>query len=719
VNDGASAARQVDILALTFLILRVRLLSAWHRVRVHGRVGWLVPLIALVTPLSYVGLMSQALWELHRRATISLPDADQLAVTLMVVAVIAASFANRLAGGLSLLATVPENELFLARPVSLSRLAVARVLASTLADPVGALFLLPLWTAPILVWGLSGWALLLSVAVSVLVQITITGCAQLADLLLSRWVRPHHRARFAVALRLVATAALALLWIAGTQVLRAPQEFMSHALALRPWLGVGPAHWPTAALLAWRHGNTSGVFMAMLGLALAAAAALAATSSAAKLVSRQGWEEPAPVWTPRVSAEPGAILTPWRRELRLLARDRGRLALIFLVPATFLAVPLLTSQGWAWTSASPSRIAMLVFSMLVYLAASGPLLHMQGEQRAFWILQTVPVSLARLFAMKAAVWSALFVLISSSSFLVLVLAAGGGSTGSLVGTSALLVGGSVGLAFLAVGLGATAVDLTEPARPALGPASFYAFLFVAGLYNVALAEQASVALRGAVMFAVATAATWHSGLARARWAHDPEEVRRQEPRASDAALLAMVVFLAPFATERLPIAAVEVFTTLLHGGVLWMGLRLLWHWRASLRPARGVVWVVCAAALGAGLSRCFAVSPPGEVVSNGVLPTWVPVVLAIAAREVCLRGVVQGAAEHLTRAAAASKKAPRWTAFAVGVGVSVSLELLIAREHSWSPVALGLTAAVIRAATGRVAAATAFRCALVLSGLLG
>jgi hypothetical protein len=712
-GGDVALSRSPGTLALIRLLLRIRWLSLFHRFRAHGRVGWLVPVLALLTPLSYVALFGQALVELGGQPQ---KDADELAVVLMALALLLATFTNRLASGLSLLATAPENELVLARPVPLSRLTVARVWSQTLADPLGALFLLPLWTAPVLIWRLSWAAFVLSALVSLVLQLAVVSAAQLADVVLARTIPPRARGTLSVTLRLLAVAALAALWVAGSQVVRDPAAFARHVPAWRPWIGQGVLAWPAAHVLALRRHEPAAAAVAVLRLAALAALLLVAVSQVARHLAKAGWEEPTPAWASTAPGGQGRVLTPWRRELRLLGRDRGRLALIALVPIAFIAVPLLTSQGWDWTSARPERVAMLVFSLVVYLAASGPLLHMQGEQRAFWILQTVPLPLGRIMAWKATTWGALFLLLAGLSGLALAVGVRGSgglsdawTCGRELRALVLLAGGSAGLGFLAVGMGSSRVDLAEPGRAAVGPGTFYAFLLLAGLFNVVLSGEGDIALRGGLLFAIAVVAVWHTGMAHLRWAHDATERDWERPRASAAALFTLAAYLLPVAVGRLPPRLAASFVTTADAILLAVGLYLLVRWRRWLRPqpvgirsafgstslALAVAVVAAIAARGARHS-----APPGASVTA--------VVIQAALLEIGQRGVVQGAVSFLFE----QRGTRPWVAAAAGAFAGLLGAWIVAGSAgSWSTLLLSATAAAVRAITGRVVPWLALRLA--------
>ena len=96
------------------------------------------------------------------------------------------------------------------------------------------------------------------------------------------------------------------------------------------------------------------------------------------------------------------------------------------------------------------------------------------------------------------------------------------------------------MAFVAVGLACQAADLSDDARPAIGPATIYLFLLVGGLYNVVLAESGLERWRWAGLYAFAGLALWSSGMQQAAECLDPEHSRQRAVRLGDAAILALL-----------------------------------------------------------------------------------------------------------------------------------------------------------------------------------
>ena len=168
------------------------------------------------------------------------------------------------------------------------------------------------------------------------------------------------------------------------------------------------------------------------------------------------------------------------KDLRLIMRDRSQLLALVTAPIIFVGIQIFGAAGWAWSTASLQRVAVLSFSLCLYMATIGPLVHMQAERRSFWILRTVPVSIGRLMFAKARAWALVLGVLSGGTFLSLSAGVAGASLGDRVALARWVAAGAAGMAFVAVGLACQAADLSDDARPAIGPATIYLFLLVGG-----------------------------------------------------------------------------------------------------------------------------------------------------------------------------------------------------------------------------------------------
>ncbi len=228
------------------------------------------------------------------------------------------------------------------------------------------------------------------------------------------------------------------------------------------------------------------------------------------------------------------------KDLRLVVRDRSQLLALVTAPIIFVGIQIFGSAGWAWTTASLQRVAVLSFSLCLYMATIGPLVHMQAERRCFWILRTVPVSIGRLMFAKARTWALVLGVLSGGTFLSLSAGVPGASLGERAELALWVATGAAGMAFVAVGLACQAADLSDDARPAIGPATIYLFLLVGGLYNVVLGEAGAERWRWLALYVFVGLALWSSGMQQAEECLDPEAARRRPVRLGDAAVLTLL-----------------------------------------------------------------------------------------------------------------------------------------------------------------------------------
>ncbi len=532
---------------LTMLLVRFRWRSLWNGFRAPpGRNRRLVWLFLLATPAAYAGLLASVFATLRQVASLQV----QAAALALIAGVIAtASLAAKVAQNDALVAGSLENEFLMTRPVSLGALVVARSLAGAVTDWSGALFLLPVLLAAVVVWRLGVLGAGLAMATSLLAAVGVSAAAQLAQILVVHLVPRTRRRMVWTALMLLSAVGMAGLWMLGSAALRAPASF---ARALEPWADVAlhsPAvllAFPLAALRARDPAFAGG----LLGLMAVTAMVLALAHRGAVWAGRRGWEEAGAPWA---EAGPGpkhggfGPLTPFGKDLRLLLRDRSRLVALIAAPILFVGVQIFGAAGWSPSASTGAQRAALAYSMAVYMATFGPLGHMEAERQAFWILRSVPVSLGRLLAWKALFWSVIVGGSCAVTFAGLTVLAQAPWSGADMAIGALAVGGAVLLSVLAIGLAAGAADCSIDGRAALSPSTVLLFLLVGGLFNVVLLGPPDVQIRGIALVGITTALLWQAGVARAATAFDPERdvVARggSQQLAADGVLLAILLFL--------------------------------------------------------------------------------------------------------------------------------------------------------------------------------
>jgi len=717
-DAAIAAAGRLDLLRLTRILIRIRLgtmLNAF-RVRRRGRSALLVLVIGVIVGFSYVGLFAQAFSIITRTIGID----GQIATLALVTGTIAfGSLAARAASNEAVRAGSPENEFLLARPVSLAALVAGRALADAVTDPIGALFLLPVLIAATQVWQLGPAAWLVAAAISLLMQIGISMLAYAVQLAIVRWV-PGRRRRMAwIGLRLVAAMSLATLWMLGTWVMRAPAALATHVGAIAPALAFSPSMLVSAPLAELARGEPARAALALAVLAASVGATMLLVIAVARRAGMAGWEEAGAVWaegthTPRPDAP---LLTAATKDLTQLTREGSQLLTLIAMPVIFVGVQIFGAAGWSWTTASLDRISWLAYSLALYMATIGPLTHMQAERKAFWILRTVPVPLARLLAAKARAWAIILGGIGALVFAVLSISVPNVSMAERVAAGLLVTAGAAGMSFVAVAMASAGADLSDETSSAVGPSTIYAYMFVGGLFNLVLGEDGPTRVAGLVLYGFAGWTYWQAGVEQAAFCLDAEAVRARRVRAADGATMLIIYALGGRALAKVGKSIsggeIDAATALLVIRVVLAALIgiaaaiYLARRPAAVRPRRrwmpslGIAAV--AGAAGGGIVRALNGG-------DGSLPAAaiVPIALALLVDEVVLRGIVQR-----------GLPVPRAVAAAISIVAGVVSAQLSAPAFSMGAAALlALTisqaaGAAVFALSGRVAAAWFARLVLV------
>jgi hypothetical protein len=671
---------------LAFLLGQTRVRSARHALvggprRAGARA---VGLAMLLVPAAYTALFATALSVIGEASG---PRAQAAALALVSGAIVLASLATKVASG-EAVSGGGDTEFLLARPVSLGTLVAARSLAGVVTDPFDALFLLPVQLATVAALGLGAGAICAAVLTSVFAQIAVTALAQLCQIGIVQRVPPRRRRTAWALAALVAALCLALMWTLGTAVLRDPGAVAGRLGAAQAWLAWTPPGWLAEPVmsLAVPEGHlgaaasvAQGAVLALGRLALAAGACVAIAWAAARVASRRGWEvalfafAEAPQLVPSRRAR--RALSLFGKDLRLIARDRARLVTLVAMPAIFVGLQIFGSAGLDFITASPGRAALVAYSLAAYAATFGPLGHMEAERRAFWILRAVPVSLPRLMAQKALFWSAFVGLLGLATYVGL-LALGGlwdAALGALVRPGLLIAVGAVATSFLGVGLACGAADLTHEGRHAVGFGAVYLFMLVSGLFNVVLLEEGEGATRALLLFLVATALCFHTGVGRVHDAFDAEAMSRRRVHGGTGAVLAVLLALGQRASVRAAEAAgLPAVSALIWPALVALGTANLVRRRpraqASGEAGRLRLRATLVALAGGGIGYAGA-----RLAERGLLPTGldarllVPAVAALA-EELVARGVVQAAlcdAPEGAGAAGASRSLLGWSAAAL------------------------------------------------------
>jgi hypothetical protein len=620
---------------------------------------------ALVVPTAYVGLFASALAEI---GAVAGSPGQELVLALVAGLVVLASFASKLAAGDLVVGRGGEVELLLARPLSLATLVAARGLAGVLTDLFGALFLLPILIAAALTWQLPPLAVAVAALSSIATQVTLAAAAQAGQIAIVHLVPPRRRRLVFVIAALAAAASMAAIWLAGSTVLRAPSSAAAAMAPLRAWALAGPGGLVTAPVRWLAAGHTLASLGALLLLLAGAALALAVAALVARWASRAGWEQADAGW-----AEAGAPARSARfpevglagKDWRLLARDRARLVTLLALPLLFVGVQIFGSAGWAWSTGSVTRLGVCAYSLAAYAATFGPLVHLEAERRAFWILRAVPVPLARLFGAKAAFWAAVLAGFALATYLTLALAADLPFAGEGLVLAFLCPLGAALVAFLAVGLGASEADLSDDQRPALGLGTAYLFMIVAGLFNLVLLARGPERWTALGLYLLCTAIAFVVGVERARVAFDPDEMRRRHLSPVVGTIGLVVLYLGHRSAVLMqPVAGDEAAAV---GAGVWLAmvglLAVVHHARPVPRPARADrVAAIVALLLALASIPAVLLRPSTPALYLAIL--IVAVAGAALVQELLARGLVQQGL-----APAGTPRVRRWLAFTLAAAL--------------------------------------------------
>jgi hypothetical protein len=374
-------------------------------------------------------------------------------------------------------------------------------------------------------------------------------------------------------------------------------------------------------------------------------------------------------------------------------------------PIIFVGIQIFGAAGWAWSTASLQRVAVLSFSLCLYMATIGPLVHMQAERRSFWILRTVPVSIGRLMFAKARAWAVVLGVLSGGTFLSLSAGVAGASLPDRLALASWVAAGAAGMAFVAVGLACQAADLSDDSRPAIGPATIYLFLLVGGLYNVVLGESGMERWRWLGLYAFAGLALWSSGMQQAAECLDPEHARQRAVRLGDAAILALLSALlgrailkgAELADEQRSLA---IQVAVLAVGALLALVTALYLRRRPTSGARLGVLPSAGIALAIGGVAGWALSGQGAPFPFEVAIASLPSILG---EELIFRGTVQRALEE------------RWPRSRLAAAAVAAAIAFLATPGPWRSVLISIAVvSLLRAATGRTLPGFLARAAFVL-----
>jgi hypothetical protein len=664
----------VSALAVARLLVRYRLRSLWNGAwRVPRqrpmRIAWVMLLLA---PLGYVAMFANAFSVIAETAA---PGAQASVLALVASVLVLSSGLGKMAMNEAVVGGSGENEFLLTRPLSLETLVLARSYAGVVTSFFDALFLLPVLVSASVVWGLGAGGVVMAVLVSVTVQVGLSAAAQAGQILVVRVVPARSRRLVWSALALLAALAMACLWVVATSVFRSPTSLIAGVEAWPLPLRLSPGGWIVAPLVTLARGSALGAVLSLAAPLELTVLALALSTLAVRWAGRAGWEQAGVPWAEaqRAPAPRRAFMTPFTKDWYLIVRDRSRLVTLLALPVIFIGIGIFGSVGWSEVTGAATAVAVPAFSLAAYLAALGPLNHMEAERHAFWLLRVAPVPLWRLLAWKALFWSTIVgsaAVLAAASLLVWK----GAFTAGALGTAALAVLGAVTVSWLAVAMASGTASFIDEQRRALGPATLYLFLFVAALYNVVLLRDGPVRWRALLLYGATVALHWIAGVDGAARVFDPEEQRERRVSAADGATLAVLMYVGsqlprvPGLAESASLAAVIWPAVVLVAAAVYLLRRPGSATGWSLPRALGAG--VLAGALGAGLlvgalrdgvlAGALGAVPGVAGVVHPFGPVLALALIRAAAEELVFRGMVQR-----------GLPAGRWIAFAVAAGVAL------------------------------------------------
>ena len=452
---------------------------------------------------------------------------------------------------------------------------------------------------------------------------------------------------------------------------------------------LGPPVAPLAALAA---GSGAGAALGLLILLAEVAVTLGLAFAFARWASADGWEHAGTPWAEAATGAPrrrSGPFSPFGKEILLLARDRTRLLTLAVAPTIFVGIQIFGSAGWDWIAASPQHAAMMAFSLAAYLATAGPLAHMNSERSAFWLLRMSPFPLGRLMAWKALFWALVVGAMAVLAYAGVWIFAPLPLNAQTLGLGLLAVTGAVAVACLAVGMGCNAADLSDDRRPVVNLTTAWLFMITAALFNTALAGDGPMRVRALLLFALAVALHWMTGIENLNLAYDAEHRARRRILPGDGAGMAILLYLGHKVGTLATSAAPEAMV----GSAIWSGILLvfaagqLWRTPSAFARRGWPVSLAVAVVVGAAGAQALPAHPAGLSIA---LVGWS---LGAVAEEVIVRGLVQ------------RSLAERWSslrgqmaAFLISVGVAW---LAGRRSLSATSLIVAVTGAVAWAATRR------------------
>jgi ABC-2 type transport system permease protein len=489
-----------------------------------------------------------------------------------------------------------DLEWLAALPLPLSTLVAGKILERAASNGVGFVFLGGFLTAVGWQCGLRWSAPFAALALS-LPMLLIAGALQMfIDTGLRLSLAPTKLRNLQALISALASVPLLLALAAG---LRNDSFVFGFAAATPAWIRYLPPGVAVSALSA-TGGLSASVWSAILvceALAVTALVYIGLTRRLRDGVVASGAREAAPrvrrIDRPerRPSFFSARLSAVQRREIRLLARDRGFLAQTLIVPFVTVAMQVAIqsrSNIFAGAVDHPEYLATIAFGLAAYTLMFSAFQTLNAEGRAMWILYCVPRSLETILRQKAALWGVIALAYPLVAFAVAIALAGHLTTQFMVCATVVLIGAPI-FATIGVALGVFAFDpFAEDARRRIRPTYLYLYFALCSLYGYAV-YAATIWQRGATMIltALLAIALWQKARDQFDYLLDPTAAPPARVSVSDGMIAALVFFVLQgvvvifFRTSRIAINAPELWFAFSAAGALTYGAMRLAYWRAK------------------------------------------------------------------------------------------------------------------------------------------
>ncbi len=367
-------------------------------------------------------------------------------------------------------------------PIERRSLFLARVLAYAFTDLVawlvnGTFLFTVLWSS-----GYRWHALWLGAAATMALNLIISSCMVVTEVLLRRYLSLRGAKAFQAVTLVIGFPMMLLVIGAGMSPF------------IREWcVGVTKALPNAVVWLPWAlpaavaRGGAWAVPAFVLLLVLGSPAALVAAHLAERL-TRGGLVRQTTVYQrPERERERPSVRWPFRgiiaKDLRFLLRDRAYMTRVLVLPILIVVFqvvinPVILSSGFS----DVRRISLVIFGICAFMLFTGGLQAMNLEAQSLWLLYTFPVRLVEVMRKKALMWCGMCGVYGTVLFAVYFVKSGP-ALGAFLPPALSALAGVAPLSFILVGLGALGTDPeAKEAQHRISVWMVYLAFILAGLY---------------------------------------------------------------------------------------------------------------------------------------------------------------------------------------------------------------------------------------------